>query len=168
MLYERIYMGPDTDPVEIEPRPLVFEDVAAQATALLGDVGGELRSVGEVKTGQEFRLRAGDRLWIWRPMDTSKTDEEVSLGFFVTPLEALTLFMAIGLYRDEKIRNVLGELPEDEDERSLKLLHRLHEIVNEQFAGTSERKSMLQADTPHFEKVQTFERLPDEEKVAEG
>lgn len=166
MLYERIYMGPDTDPVEIEPRPLVFEDVAAQATALLGDVGGELRSVGEAKTGQEFRLVTGNhQMWIWRPMNTAGTDEEVSLGFFVTPLEALTLLMAVARYTDDKLNPELADMP-DEDKRSRRLADRLYKIVNQQFGGASERKSMLQADTPHFEKVQTFERLPDE--AAEG
>lgn len=136
-LYERIYTGPGTDPVEIEPRPLVFEDVAAQATALLGDVGGELRPIGE--TGQEFRLTAPttageNRMWIWRPLNTSGTDEEVSLGFFVSPLEALTLFMALGMFRDDKHNPTLDDRP-DEDERSHRLLNRLGEIVNKQFGG---------------------------------
>lgn len=132
MLYERIYTGPGTDPVEIEPRPLVFEDVAAQATALLGDVGGELRPIGE--TGQEFRLTVGDQLWIWRPLNTSNTDEEVSLGFFVTPLEALTLFMAMGRFTDDKLNPNLDERP-DELERSRRLINRLAEIVNKQFGS---------------------------------
>lgn len=138
-VYERVYFeGAVTgkDPVEIEPRPLVFEDVAAQATKLLGEVGGELTSVGEADKNQEFRLRVGDKLWIWRPLNTEHSDEDISHGFFVTPLEALTLFMAMGRYTDDKLNPGL-EFESPEYERARRLINRLAEIVHKQFGSGS-------------------------------